>query len=195
MQKHFPFWVRKWLRHVLTRIVKVGMVVTACLTMSIMGASESHALNHTSQVVAQVMNANNDISQFGTNSSPELDITVYRSPYCGCCGGWVEHLRAQGFQTTEIKTEHMEAIKQKYRIPQDMASCHTAVINGYVIEGHVPSKDIKQLISKKLSVVGITVPGMPIGSPGMEVGNKKEPFNVVSFDKKGNLKVLSQYSS
>jgi hypothetical protein len=104
-------------------------------------------------------------------------------------------LKAQGFKTTDIKTEYMEAIKQKYNVPQDMASCHTGVINGYVIEGHVPGEDIKRLVSQKPNVVGIAVPGMPIGTPGMEVSNKKEPFNVVSFDKKGKLKVLSQYSS
>jgi hypothetical protein len=87
----------------------------------------------------------------------------------------------------------MDAVKQQYGVPGDLASCHTAVINGYVVEGHVPTEDIKQLIAKQPNVVGIAVPGMPVGTPGMEAGEVREPFTVFSFNKQGHSEAINQY--
>lgn len=124
-----------------------------------------------------------------------LNITVYRSPSCSCCGGWMEHLERHGFQVKDIKAIDMEAIKQKYNLPKDLTSCHTALIDGYVIEGHVPADDIKRLLKEKPQLTGLSVPQMPVGTPGMEVGNKKEPFAVISFKKNGEFKVFKEYQS
>lgn len=123
------------------------------------------------------------------------EVVVYRSSSCGCCGKWVEHLQQNGFKVKDIVTDDVQAIKTKYGITQELASCHTAVINGYVVEGHVPAADITELLKKKSNVTGITVPGMVNGSPGMEMGSKADAYKVVSFDKKQNYKVFNSYPS
>lgn len=122
-----------------------------------------------------------------------LEITVYRSPSCGCCGQWLEHMTKQGFHVNDVLTEDMDAIKKKFGIAPKLASCHTAVIGNYVIEGHVPAGDVKKLLLEKPAVAGITVPGMVSGTPGMEMGGKKAPFTVLSFDKAGNSATFSDY--
>ncbi len=122
-----------------------------------------------------------------------LKITVYRHPSCSCCGGWMDYLTTQGFQPRNVLTSDMNALKQQYGVPNDLASCHTAVINGYVIEGHIPADDIKRLLAEQPMVAGIAVPEMPIGSPGMESGDVREPFTVFSFDKQGT-EAFNQYS-
>ena len=97
-----------------------------------------------------------------------LEITVYRDPSCTCCGGWMKHLTAQGFQPRNVLTSEIYTLKQQYGVPDNLVSCHTAVINGYIVEGHVPAAEIKRLLAEKPDVAGLTVPGMPIGTPGME---------------------------
>jgi hypothetical protein len=121
------------------------------------------------------------------------EITVYRSPSCGCCSGWIKHLQEHQFKVIDIKSNNMNELKQKYGIPEKLASCHTAIIDGYVIEGHVPADDIKQLVSQKLDIIGLTVPEMPVGTPGMEMGQRKDPFSVLTFDKNGNTTVFKKY--
>lgn len=123
-------------------------------------------------------------------------VTVYRSPYCSCCEGWVEHMQKHGFEIKDdIKTEDMEAIKQEYNVPQQLTSCHTAIIDGYVMEGHVPADDIKRFIARSPKQIGLSVPGMPSGTPGMEMGDKKDPFAVVSFNNDREIKVFKEYRS
>lgn len=124
-----------------------------------------------------------------------LEIVVYRSPTCGCCSKWVQHLRDHRFKIKDIVSDEMEAIKEKYGVPREMQSCHTAIIDGYVIEGHVPASDIKHLLEVKPKVVGISVPGMPIGTPGMEMGGRKDPYQVISFDEKGSFQVFSDHGN
>ena len=122
-------------------------------------------------------------------------ITVYRSPSCGCCEDWVKHMQKHGFKIkNDIKTEEMEAIKKEYNVPQQLTSCHTAIIDGYVIEGHVPADDIKRFIAQSPKQTGLSVPGMPSGTPGMEMGNK-QPFAVVSFNKDGRAEIFHEYRS
>ena len=128
-------------------------------------------------------------------ASVPLEITVYRDPFCNCCEGWIDYLTNQGFQPTSVKTSTIDTLKQQYGVPNDLVSCHTAVINGYVVEGHVPADDIKRLLAEQPNdVAGISVPGMPIGTPGMESGDVLEPFTVFSFDKQGNTQVFKKYS-
>ncbi|MBD2001149.1 DUF411 domain-containing protein [Leptolyngbya sp. FACHB-541] len=122
------------------------------------------------------------------------EIVVYRDPSCSCCGGWMEHLETQGFQATNTPTPEVDALKQQYGIPDDLTSCHTAIIDGYVVEGHVPAEDIKRLLAERPNVVGIAVPGMPVGTPGMESGDERESFSVFSFDEQGNTEVFNHYS-
>lgn len=125
----------------------------------------------------------------------QSEITVYRSPTCSCCGKWLDHMSKQGFHVNDVISENMDEIKRKFGVSPKLASCHTALINGYVIEGHVPAGDVKKLLRDKPAVAGIALPGMVVGSPGMEMGGKKEPFAVLSFDKTGNTAVFSDYSS
>lgn len=124
-----------------------------------------------------------------------VDVTVHRSPTCSCCEKWVNHLKANNFNVTDIVTEDMQSIKSKFGVSAEMASCHTAVVNGYVVEGHVPANDIKQLLKTKPGIVGISVPGMPTGTPGMEMGDKKDAYDVVSFDEKNQTKVFNSYKA
>jgi len=110
------------------------------------------------------------------------EITVYKSPYCGCCTAWSEHMRDAGFTVKEIKREDMDTVKRDLGVPERLESCHTAMIDGYVIEGHVPAEDVKRLLNERPKAKGLSVPGMPIGSPGMEQGDHKERFISVIWD-------------
>lgn len=110
------------------------------------------------------------------------NVTVYHDPNCGCCGGWVAHMRSAGFQVNVIDTDDLAAIKTKFRIPSDLASCHTAEVGGYVIEGHIPARAIQRLLAEKPTAVGLAVPGMPTGSPGMDApGVANETYDVMLF--------------
>ena len=122
------------------------------------------------------------------------DVKVFRSPTCGCCGLWVEHMKAAGFQVTDEITDDMPAIKQQYGVPANLSSCHTAIVDGYVVEGHIPAGDVMRLLAEKPNVAGIAVPGMPIGSPGMESGNYVEPYIVFYFMEDGTPAPFAQHS-
>lgn len=111
-------------------------------------------------------------------------ITVYKSPTCGCCTNWEEHLRENGFQVESVKRTDMAGVKQEHGVPPAMQSCHTGVVDGYVVEGHVPAAVIKKLLADRPAVKGVAVPGMPMGSPGME-GPYEEPYEVFTFDANG----------
>jgi hypothetical protein len=104
---------------------------------------------------------------------------IYRSPSCGCCEEWIVYLKSKGFDITVISTDDVFAIKDQMRVPADMQSCHTALIGGYVVEGHVPAEAIAKLLADKPNVTGIAAPGMPQGSPGMS--GAKEPLTVYAF--------------
>lgn len=121
------------------------------------------------------------------------DIVVYRSPTCQCCGRWLEHLKKNNFNVKDIVTDDVLAIKDKYGVSKEMTSCHTAIADNYVIEGHVPANDIMKLLKTKPKVIGISVPGMPSGTPGMEMGARKDAYNVISFDKENHYQVFNSY--
>ena len=109
-------------------------------------------------------------------------IVVSKDPSCGCCSGWVEHIRAAGFTAEVVESPDLNRVKARLGVPQDLASCHTAEVAGYVIEGHVPADAIKRLLAQKPRARGLAVPGMPIGSPGMEVdGADPDSYEVVLF--------------
>jgi hypothetical protein len=119
-----------------------------------------------------------------------VPVTVYKSPTCGCCGKWVEHMRANGFEVTVNDMPDVAPVKDKQGVPTALRSCHTAIVGGYAIEGHVPADLIKKLLQEKPKAAGLAVPGMPMGSPGME-GGSKDTYNVVLFDHAGKTSVYA----
>jgi len=123
------------------------------------------------------------------------EILVYRSPTCSCCGKWLEHMKQNNFEVKDIVTEDMDQIKAKLGVPKQLASCHTAVIDGYVVEGHVPAADIEKMLKDKPKIAGLSVPGMPMGTPGMEMGGRKDPYQVISFDKDNNQQIYNSYEN
>jgi len=121
-------------------------------------------------------------------------IAVVRDPGCGCCMKWVAHLRKAGYQATVTESSNMAAVKDSKGVPASARSCHTGVIGGYVIEGHVPAEDIKRLLKERPNVVGLAVAGMPSGSPGMEVPSGTiAPYDVLAFDKTGKTSVFASH--
>lgn len=124
--------------------------------------------------------------------APAIEMVVYKSPTCGCCSKWVDYMRKQGFAVTAHDTTGMTTVKHDLGVPDAMSSCHTAMVQGYVIEGHVPAADIQRLLKEHPKIVGLAVPGMVTGSPGME-GGTPEHYKVIAFDAKGNTTVFSSY--
>lgn len=120
-------------------------------------------------------------------------VKVYKSPTCGCCDDWVSHLEQNNFKVEAINTDNMQAIKEQAEIPPGKGSCHTAFVGKYVIEGHVPARDIQRLLEEKPDANGLTVPGMPVGSPGMEMGHRKDPYKVLLIKHDGSTEVFSEY--
>jgi hypothetical protein len=121
--------------------------------------------------------------------SQALAITVHKDPNCGCCTGWARHLRSAGFQVTIIESQDVEAVKARLKVPGDLASCHTAEISGYAIEGHVPASAVKRMLAERPQAIGLAVPGMPVGSPGME-GGAPVPYDVVLFGADGRRRFM-----
>lgn len=126
-----------------------------------------------------------------TTNGPE--IVIYKSPTCGCCKKWASYLQDNGFKVTQVDTQSMRAVKTKMGVPQAMASCHTAIVDGYVVEGHVPVKEIRRMLEQKPAIKGITVPGMPIGSPGMEQGARKDSYDVLAIQHDGSATIYERY--
>ena len=120
-------------------------------------------------------------------------VEVFKNPDCGCCGAWVEHLKAAGFPVKVHETPDTSAVRKRHGIPDEFGSCHTGVVSGYALEGHVPAEDIKRLLAKKPAAAGLAVPGMPVGSPGMEVGSRNDPYQVLLIDKAGRSSVFATY--
>ncbi len=131
------------------------------------------------------------LSAVGATQLPPVH--VLKSPYCGCCGAWVDHLRAEGFAVTVTDVDDTPAARERLGMPDKFGSCHTATVGGYVLEGHVPAEEVKRLLRLKPLAVGLAVPGMPVGSPGMEVGPRKDPYDVFLIGKNGRGSVFAHY--
>jgi hypothetical protein len=121
------------------------------------------------------------------------DVTVFKDPNCGCCKLWVDHLRKHAFAVSARDTSDVTAVKRAGRVPEKLYSCHTAFVGGYVIEGHVPAADIQRLLKEKPKIAGIGVPGMPAGSPGMEVGGRVDRYDVVAFNRDGTTRIFARH--
>jgi hypothetical protein len=109
-------------------------------------------------------------------------VTVYKSPTCGCCANWVDHMREHGYTVVVNDMQDVQPVKAREGVTESLASCHTATVGGYVVEGHVPAADVQRLLSERPKITGIAVPGMPVGSPGME-GGTPDRYDVVAFDR------------
>jgi hypothetical protein len=119
-------------------------------------------------------------------------VAVYKTATCGCCGNWVQHMNAQGFACNVTNLADLNEVKVKYGVPANLQSCHTSLVGGYVIEGHVPAADIQRLLKEKPAIVGLAAPGMPAGSPGMDVPNSP-PYEVIAFEKNGRQRVYARH--
>ena len=123
-------------------------------------------------------------------------VVVAKSPSCGCCTAWIRHMQAAGFdvEAKDVTQETLYGLKASLGIRQDHASCHTAIVEGYVIEGHVPASDVERLLAERPSALGLAVPGMPIGSPGMEMGDQKEPYETLLVFSSGKAEVFARHN-
>jgi hypothetical protein len=125
-------------------------------------------------------------------ADPAPVVKVWRTPTCGCCGAWVRHLEANGFRVEVTMQDDLSAIKAKHGVPRSLESCHTGVVGGYVVEGHVPAGDVKRLLRERPPVAGLVVPGMPAGSPGME-GPVSEPYATLALAADGTTSVFARH--
>ncbi|MCR5872778.1 DUF411 domain-containing protein [Phenylobacterium sp. J426] len=123
------------------------------------------------------------------------EITVYKTPWCGCCKGWITHLTRAGFRAKTVEVEDLAPIRQKHGIPFRLSSCHTGEIAGYFVEGHVPIADVQRLLRERPKALGLTVPGMPLGSPGMESrdGAREAYETLLVLDRKGTTRVFARH--
>jgi hypothetical protein len=124
--------------------------------------------------------------------APSYPLTVYKSATCGCCAKWNDHMRAAGFAVTSNDLPDVTPMKNEHGVPAQARSCHTALVGGYVVEGHVPAEVVKKLLRERPAIVGIAAPGMPVGSPGMEMPDgRKDTYQIVAFDKQGKTSVYA----
>ena len=121
------------------------------------------------------------------------EVVMYKDPNCGCCGKWADHMREHGFKVKEVATAEMAQVKGEAGVPQALGSCHTARVGGYVVEGHVPAADVRRMLTEKPAIAGISAPGMPMGSPGMEGPYPADRYDVVSFDAQGRTAVYASH--
>ncbi len=128
---------------------------------------------------------------WAASDTPIVD--VYKSPTCGCCSKWIDHLKANGFTVRSHDTNDVVAHKVRLGVPYGYGSCHTAEVNGYVVEGHVPAREIQRLLKEKPRARGLVVPAMPMGSPGMEAGGRKDAYDVFLVNKDGSTRTYAQY--
>jgi hypothetical protein len=127
------------------------------------------------------------------SAQAETKMIVYKTSTCGCCGNWVEHLKANGFEVDVREVNDIVTEGRRLGVPDNLRSCHTGSIGGYAIEGHVPAADIKRLLAEQPQAKGLAVPGMPVGSPGMENGSYVERYSVLLFNADGTNEVYSNY--
>ena len=134
-----------------------------------------------------------DAADAAALTAPGASVTVFKDPNCGCCAEWVTHLRKHAFAVVVKDTSDVASIKATARVPRQLYSCHTAFVNGYVVEGHVPAPDIQRLLAEKPKVAGIAVAGMPAGSPGMEVPGRVDRYEVMAFGRDGATSVFARH--
>lgn len=183
----------KFYNYRLAIIISLGFFLVGCTNVS----EKSSSSPTKQEIQSKDSSKSGEINQNKIGDVKSKEITVYKSPTCGCCSKWEEHLTKAGFQVTSKPTENMVEIRRQYNVPDKMQSCHTAIIDGYVIEGHVPADDVKKLLeTRPEGIAGLAAPGMPQNSPGMQPeGKKPSGYDVLSFDRQGNAKVFTSYKN
>jgi hypothetical protein len=160
-------------------------------TAIVLGACSDRGNNREeNQAALNGVAASTTVAGAGTAVAAMDTIDVWKDPNCGCCKNWVEHMRKHGFAVVIHDTPDMTPIKQARGVGADVASCHTAVVGDYTIEGHVPADLVRRLLTEKPRIAGLAVPGMPMGSPGME-GGMKERYDVIAFGTDGSRSVYA----
>ncbi len=162
---------------------KSAIALALILPLAASGCAENDASTSGSQALA---------AEAPAAAGQELPtVLVYKTATCGCCNGWIEHLEAAGFTVDARDTRDLMVVKRDAGVPTQLSSCHTAIVDGYVVEGHIPAEHVKSLLADRPDVAGIAVPGMPIGSPGME-GANPQPYQVYSFTRDGQAAVYAE---
>lgn len=126
-------------------------------------------------------------------ASPTPQVHVYKSPHCGCCSGWIEHMRAAGFAVEVSEVTDTTAARKRLGMPDRLGSCHTATVGGYTLEGHVPAAEVKRLLATRPKAIGLAVPGMPPASPGMDTPGRRDPYQVLLVDTSGQTSAYASY--
>jgi len=173
---------------------RLGGLVLFPLMIAACGGGDPDATASTTQTDARTASAAN-----GASTAPaDVDaaalpvVHVFKTPTCGCCADWVDHIEAAGFRTEVTDLPDLTAVRQRAGVPNGLASCHTALVGDYVVEGHVPASTMKRLLQERPEAAGISVPGMPMGSPGME-GAWKDPYDVILFTRDGRGMVYESH--
>ena len=162
-----------------------AVLVTGLLAVGCSNASDNAKASSKTSVSAVAESAT-------AQSRPE--VVMYKPPTCNCCSGWAEHLQRAGFKVVIHKRDDMDAIKAEHGVSRKLASCHTAIVDGYVIEGHVPAADVERLLKERPDIIGLTAPGMPQKAPGMQAaGLPPRGYDVLAFDKYGATTVFHRY--
>ena len=167
-------------------------MTAACSTASNDTATNDSAAGTPAVAPAAAPAAAHTSASTSVASIDSLIMTVYKTPTCGCCRLWVDHVRENGFRATANDVADVSPVKNTHKVPSDLHSCHTALIGGYVVEGHVPAADIKRMLSERPDIIGLAVPGMPSGSPGMESG-RVDRYDVIAIGKDGSRKVWATH--
>ena len=144
-------------------------------------------------LVASALLGLTTLGGISTAVAADDEVVMYKDPNCGCCGKWADHMREHGFKVKEVATTEMGQVKGEAGVPQALGSCHTAMVGGYVVEGHVPAADVRRMLTEKPAIAGISAPGMPMGSPGMEGPYPADRYDVVSFDAQGRTAVYASH--
>jgi hypothetical protein len=124
-----------------------------------------------------------------------VPIHIFKNPSCDCCAGWVKHIESSGFAVKVTETDDTTVVRQRLGMPERFGSCHTATVDGYVLEGHVPAADIQRLLRQRPAAIGLAVPAMPVGSPGMEYGDRRDAYDVLLVGRGGDATVFAHYGS
>lgn len=133
------------------------------------------------------------MAMFAGSAAHAATLTVFKSPSCGCCAKWVEHVEQHGFKVTAVPTDDMMTLKKRLGVPEEAISCHTTKVGNYIVEGHVPAADIKRLLAQKPKARGIAVAGMPMGSPGMELGGQRQPYATILIGIDGKTSIFARH--
>lgn len=167
--------------------------IAAAITLGLISCDQSTSTQSPSTPSKSVSAPASTATPSTTSASATASVKVYKSPTCACCGKWVDHLDGAGFTSKVHDTQDLNSIKASYQIPPRYQSCHTALIDDYVFEGHIPASIIQKFLAEKpAGSLGLTVPGMPVGSPGMEMGNRYDDYDVLLLKNDGTTEVYQQ---